>query len=96
MKAPFEAFQSDTYKDGYEHKGYAQLNHYDLLEKNKKDLVVNCVAITQLAFNCLKRACEIAQYYNWNDSDSMTDYFDVHFYLHISIGKWDKPFIVDK
>lgn len=29
----------------------------------------------------------------YDNSDSMTDYFDVAFYKDYSIGKWDKPFI---
>lgn len=31
--------------------------------------------------------------YNYDDSDSMSDYYDVNFYSEIRIGKWDKPFI---
>jgi hypothetical protein len=31
---------------------------------------------------------------NWNNSDSSVDYFDVNFYEHYSIGKWDKPFVL--
>lgn len=31
---------------------------------------------------------------NWFDkSDSMTDYFHTAYYLHLSIGKWDKPYV---
>ena len=33
-----------------------------------------------------------AQSYNYDDSDSMTDYFDTNFYLSVYVGKWDKPF----
>lgn len=29
---------------------------------------------------------------NYDRSDSMTDYFDVGFYSHIRVGKWDKPY----
>ena len=29
---------------------------------------------------------------NHDRSDSMTDYFDVGWYLDINIGKWDKPY----
>lgn len=29
---------------------------------------------------------------NYDHSDPMRDYFDVGFYAHIDIGKWDKPF----
>lgn len=31
---------------------------------------------------------------NHDNSDSMTDYFDVGFYVNIEIGSWDKPFKV--
>ena len=31
---------------------------------------------------------------NWFDkSDSMIDYFHTAYYLHLSIGKWDKPYV---
>ena len=28
----------------------------------------------------------------YDNTDSMTDYFDVRHYIDISIGKWDKPY----
>lgn len=31
--------------------------------------------------------------YNFDDSDAQTDYFHTNFYIDLSIGKWDKPFI---
>lgn len=31
---------------------------------------------------------------NYNNSDSMTDYFDVGHYVCLQVGKWDKPFKV--
>lgn len=30
---------------------------------------------------------------NWDNSDVMTDYFDVGHYIHIHVGEWNKPFI---
>lgn len=44
----------------------------------------------------LKRIWEIIEKRNWNNSDPMTDYFDVNFYSHFQIGKWDKPFVHNK
>ncbi len=35
---------------------------------------------------------EFANSFNYDDSDSMTDYFDTRFYLWLTVGKWDKPF----
>lgn len=29
---------------------------------------------------------------NWDNSDPMTDYFDVGFYIKLSVGEWDKPY----
>ena len=34
----------------------------------------------------------LADSFNYDDSDSMIDYFDKGFYLKLSIGKWDKKF----
>lgn len=33
---------------------------------------------------------------NHNRSDSQSDYFDVGWYVEVSIGKWDKPYILTK
>jgi len=33
---------------------------------------------------------------NYNNSDTMTDYFDVGHYVAIGIGSWDKPFVLSK
>jgi len=38
------------------------------------------------------KAMYSANYYN--NSDAMTDYFDCAYYIHVNIGKWDKPFQV--
>ena len=28
----------------------------------------------------------------YNDSDIQTDYFDIAYYVHINVGKWNKPY----
>ena len=33
---------------------------------------------------------------NHDNSDIMTDYFDVGFYININIGQWDKPYVLVK
>ena len=38
---------------------------------------------------------EAVNQYNFDDSDSMTDYFHVNFYYDIAFGKWDKPLIIN-
>ncbi len=32
---------------------------------------------------------------NHDNSDIMTDYFDVGWYISVNLGKWDKPYIVN-
>ena len=33
---------------------------------------------------------------NHDNSDVQTDYFDVGWYVDVNIGKWDKPYILEK
>jgi hypothetical protein len=33
---------------------------------------------------------------NHDNSDIQTDYFDVGWYVDVKIGKWDKPYIIEK
>jgi hypothetical protein len=33
---------------------------------------------------------------NYDDSDIMTDYFSVGWYVDVNIGKWDKPYLLEK
>jgi len=44
----------------------------------------------------LSEMIQIINKKNWNRSDIQTDYFDVGFYLHLSQGKWNKPYVVKK
>jgi hypothetical protein len=32
----------------------------------------------------------------YDNSDAMTDYFDTAFYIHLSIGEWNKPYALVK
>ena len=72
---------------------YHQLNHFTLREKYDSDYWCNGVFLTEEGHNLLKRVVEIADYYNYDDSDMMTDYYSVNFSFNIHLGKWDKPFI---
>jgi hypothetical protein len=74
-------------------KSYHQLNHYHFNKEYDEIAWNNGVFLTEQADNILRRAVQIIQHYNWDHSDIQTDYFDVHFYLHVNIGKWDKPFV---
>lgn len=33
---------------------------------------------------------------NHDNSDAMTDYFDVGWYIHVNLGKWNKPYELTK
>jgi len=73
-------------------KKYHQLNHYALKEEYNPNNWCNGVFLTQKGHNTLKKAVEIAEYYNYDNSNPQTDYYSVNFSFDISIGKWDKPF----
>jgi len=48
-------------------------------------------AMTDKAREALKDVEALVESYNYDDSDSQYDHFDVNFYSHFYIGKWDKP-----
>lgn len=50
--------------------------------------------ISEEAYDAVNDVYKYAQSYNYNDSDSEIDYYDVNFYLRIDIGRWDKPYEV--
>ena len=45
----------------------------------------------QHALLALKNAMMVG---NHDNSDAMTDYFDVGWYVNIHVGRWDKPYVV--
>ena len=79
-----------------QNENYHQLNYYALGDDYDEDNWCNGVFLTEKAHNILQRVTQICQKRNWDNSDAMTDYFDVNYYLHLNIGKWDKPFKVKK
>ena len=72
---------------------HAQLSQYTANDDFNPDVWNNGHFLTEETHNLLKRVCEIVNQYNYDDSDIQTDYFDTNFYLHLRIGKWDKPLI---
>ncbi len=92
LSAPFEAFAKDRDCNGNKVNGYAQLNQYQFLQPDD-ERVNNGAYLTREAWDCMADAYKIASRDNWNRSDPQTDYFDVNYWLHLSIGNWDKPFI---
>jgi hypothetical protein len=53
----------------------------------------NGVFLTEQGFNLIKRITELTNKFNYDNSDSQIDYFNVNFYLSLSFGKYNKPFI---
>lgn len=43
--------------------------------------------------NTILKIIEALNTDNYDNSDSMTDYFDVGHYIHLEFGRWNKPFI---
>lgn len=78
MSAPFEAFEN-----GQIGTGYHQVNQY-YIEKDSR--------LTIDAKQVLSVVLGICLAYNYDDSDGQIDYFDTNFYLHLAVGKWNKPF----
>jgi len=72
---------------------YHQLNKHQLLKDYDPNEWCNGVFLTEKGHNLLKRAVEIALQYNREESDIQTDYYNANFYLTITLGKWNKPFV---
>lgn len=90
-------------EQGYKFEKYAQLNQYQFKNGFRDESASgsqypdgwnNGAILSKKAWDCMKRAYHLATSYNYDDSDGMIDYFDTNFYLHLNIGKWDKPFQV--
>jgi hypothetical protein len=44
----------------------------------------------------LKKIMQVLDDGNHDNSDPMTDYFDVGWYVYVKIGKWEKPYVLRK
>jgi len=73
--------ESDDYKKTIA-QGCCQVNHY---------YIMDCVILTDYAKSVMSDIYKMVSSYNYDDSDSQTDYFDTNFYVNLSIGKWDTP-----
>lgn len=103
MEAPFEVYtgcgqiilnEFVSYPD----TGYHQLNQFQFknpysdLGRFTPNGWNNGVILTPHGWDCLRKATLVSQGFNYDDSDSMIDYFSTNFHLHLEIGKWNKPF----
>lgn len=71
--------------------GYGQVNQYHLHHVGKHEIFFKRI------LEIMKTAPARGEGYHanrgWYDnSDAMTDYFDTAYYLHLSIGSWNKPY----
>lgn len=87
-KIPFSGRLNLYYGDFYPNRNYEDTDFrapYNFDNEGEK-------MITKEAFDVLKRAVQVVSVYNWDRSDIQSDYFDVHFYLAVEIGRWDRDF----
>jgi len=99
LKRKFEELSQDE-KERLKHK-YSE--YYDHPEKRIKEILelgsINHISIeddwtlTEKGKEIIGDIIKIANTYNYDNSDPMTDYFDVNYYFNISLGKYSKPFI---
>jgi len=75
----------DTRNDG--DAQYLQLHRYANFSDKFSD---------QKVIEFLTKICDIAMQGNHDNSDVMTDYFDVGFYFYIHVGKWNKHYIFNE
>lgn len=61
---------------------YKQVNTFYLKDSYKSD----ALALLQAINSILHQG-------HYDKSDAMIDYFDCAWYVHLEIGKWDKPYI---
>jgi len=76
MAAPFRALADEA-------KTHTQVSNHGINEDAR---------LTTDAKTVMVKVGKIVNGYNYDDSDSMVDYFDTNFYFHLNIGKWDRPF----
>jgi hypothetical protein len=69
-----------------------------LLEKEGNKVYVNPYYVKEHfvgeSLEFLAKALEIMNAGNWDKSDTMTDYFNVGWYVDVHIGTWEKPYQV--
>tara|TARA_R100001510_G_C7645678_1_gene203040 strand:+ start:1544 stop:1966 length:423 start_codon:yes stop_codon:yes gene_type:complete len=91
------AFKDYEYRDRYTHEtkigtlneGHHQINHYHLEDFYGEENAKILNKVSEIAHTAPAKNGGTAWY---NKSDAMIDYFDTAYYVHISIGKWNKPY----
>lgn len=87
MQAPWmpvnEKIIRGVNNDEYNFNGSYSVNHFYF--KDDKNLTTEGKIFFQMV-------AEIVNKYHWDESDSMTDYFNCAFYYDFEVGKWDRKF----
>lgn len=86
MAAPWPALTDEAGPDALR-KQHQQTSHSHSYTSNRYTHKANMVLLDAVQF---------LNQYRYDDSDSMTDYFDTNFYIHTEIGRWNKPFAVEE
>jgi len=87
MESPFKVSKDENFN------GHLQLNEYQFINESEVERQINNgYKITPQLFYIMNKVVYIINSYNYNDSDPQIDYFDTNFYLHLNVGKWDKPY----
>lgn len=86
-------FNDNADLKGIQNYTYHQLNEYQLKDDYDVNMWCNSVFLTKAGHDILKNVVDISKKHHYDNSDPMSDYFDTNFYLHVSLGKWDKDFI---
>lgn len=76
---------------------YAQLNQYVFADGPTaygRDYHNNGAHLTPKGWEVMERATHILSADHWDKSDIMSDYFCCNFYMHVEIGRWDRPYKV--
>jgi len=70
-----------------------QLSPYALRDDYNITGWCNGVFLTKEGHDMLREVVKVADQYNYDNSDSRTDYYDVNFHFSVHIGKWNKDFV---
>ena len=79
-----EDFKRDYYQN-YVNKGSMQVNQFHISSDWR---------LSQETKEMFLKVKSLLDSFNYDDSDSMTDYFSTNFYVSLNIGGYDKPLII--
>lgn len=100
MAGPFEAAThhiDGAFNPSWDRKlvpfsGHAQLNE-NVFSEEYDDGNSNGTLLTKECWDVLKKVTDYVGSFRYDDCDGMIDYFNVNFWFHLSIGKWDRKYI---